>query len=125
MDPATITALAQLAGPVLGAIGGGKAGDITVSQSATNATAVNLSNVLTNQSPGDVSAPASGNAEGGSSSGAGLAPSPLTIPFEGYGEGVSVTEPVLTGTGEPLPKAALLAAGVAVLGGAYLLFRKK
>lgn len=68
MDPATIALLSEgfkAAAPLAGLLGGGSKGDVNVSQSATNTTSVSLTNLLSNQSPGDVT-PGTGATAGGS-----------------------------------------------------------
>jgi LPXTG-motif cell wall-anchored protein len=124
MDPVSLlTAL----GPLAGALGGGKSGDVNVSQSSNNVTSVNLSSALNNQSPGDVGG-VSGGSSGSASTSAGTEPlqaSPFATPYEGFGS-VSATESFAQATGQQsISKTVLIAAGVIVVGGAFLLFGKK
>ncbi|GEM_PF-3162871 len=124
MDPLS---LLSAVGPLLGAVGS-KPGDINVSQSASNTTALSISNIISNQSPGTIDAPLSGNsAQGAAGSGAGsappLTPTPLQYPDMGYGE-ASYSAPAAA-VPEGIPKVAFMAGAVALAGGVYLIFFRK
>ncbi|MBU0858630.1 MAG: hypothetical protein KJ667_01715 [Alphaproteobacteria bacterium] len=124
MDP--ISMLLPMMG---GLLGGGKSGDINVSQSASNTTGISLSNVFTGgPSSAPISTPITSNTSPSNTSGAGvpanLNPSPVSWPILG---GTATEEGVMASTGQgPIPVQMLLV-GAAGLAGAVLLFagRKK
>lgn len=78
----------------LGGLFGGGGGKTEVRQSSSNSTSVNLSTILSNQSPGSQTAPSSGGAASSSTNGPeapALPVSPYAYPYEGVGSQQAAT----------------------------------
>lgn len=121
--------------PALSSLGSLLGGGSTtkVSQTATNNTSVNLSTILSNQSPGNASAPATGSASTSAASGTGsdnppLSTSPFDFPYLGVSPGGENAVQAGASGGSGLGKAnigMIALAGLATVGALFLLKKKR